>query len=164
MYIFLHKTKNKKCHSHTLQIDLPWKPQKEKPNQSFIVLFVSFIALFQLFTIEYKVLSNLQNPNFNRGIRKPWAKNGKKTTQFCLRCCHEPRDFRPISSHCESTLYMHSIPPISCAGTLHVVNQLKIKIHAQNITHTQHQIPAVTKWQDNDRYWLSSKDCFISSY
>ena len=28
-----------------------------------------------MFTIQYNVFTNLQNPNSNYGIRKPWAKN-----------------------------------------------------------------------------------------
>ena len=40
-----------------------------------LALFVSFIALYKMFTIQYKVSTNLWNPNSNTGIRKPWPKN-----------------------------------------------------------------------------------------
>ena len=51
---------------------------------SFITLFISFIVLFQPFKIQYKVFSNLRNPNSQTGIRlewakKPWAEKSPKT-------------------------------------------------------------------------------------
>ena len=38
-----------------------------------LALFVSFIALYKLFTIQYKVSTNLRNPNSNTRIRIPWT-------------------------------------------------------------------------------------------
>ena len=46
-----------------------------------LALFVSFIALYKMFTIQYKVSTNLRNPNSKTGIRKPWAE--KPNTMDC---------------------------------------------------------------------------------
>ena len=51
-----------------------------------LALFVSFIALYKMFTIQYKVSTNLQNPNSNTGIRKPWAE--KPNTMDCKTTHH----------------------------------------------------------------------------
>ena len=43
-----------------------------------LALFVSVIALYKMFKIQYKVSTNLQNTNSNSGIRMPW------TTKQCI--------------------------------------------------------------------------------
>ena len=50
-------------------------PGKGKTNflRASLALFVSFIALYKMFTIQYKVSTNLQNLNSKTRIRKPWA-------------------------------------------------------------------------------------------
>ena len=49
-------------------------PEGKKPAflELHLALFVSFIALYKMFTIQYKVSANLRNPNSNSGIRMPW--------------------------------------------------------------------------------------------
>jgi hypothetical protein len=54
---------------------LPWKPRSEKPSfRASPLSFVSFIALYRMFTIQYKVFTDLRNPNYKFKIIKPWAK------------------------------------------------------------------------------------------
>ena len=54
--------------------DLPWKPWREKPTfLELHSLSFSFIALYKMFTIQYKVSTNLRNPNSNSEIRMPWT-------------------------------------------------------------------------------------------
>ena len=48
---------------------------KGKTNflRASLALFVSFIALYKMFIIQYKVSTNLRNPNSNTGIRMSWT-------------------------------------------------------------------------------------------
>ena len=91
MQIFLSKKKKKNItqwHSHTntqrFTLETP------KGITSFLrvslALFVSFIALYKMFKIQYKVSTNLRNPNSNTGIRKPWTK--KPNTMDCKTAYH----------------------------------------------------------------------------
>ena len=66
----------------------PGNPKGKKPTflELHLALFVSFIALYKMFTIQYKVSTNLQNPNSNIGIRKPWTK--KPNTMDCKTTHH----------------------------------------------------------------------------
>ena len=61
-----------------------------------LALFVSFIALYKMFIIQYKVSTNLRNPNSNTGIRKPWIE--KPNTMDCKTAYHntvknDPKNF-----------------------------------------------------------------------
>ena len=53
----------------------PGNPKGKKPAflELRLALFVSFIALYKMFTIQYKVSTNLGNPNSNSEIRMPWT-------------------------------------------------------------------------------------------
>jgi hypothetical protein len=72
MQIFLSKIRH-----YTMAFTHKFTLETPKGKTSFLrvslALFVSFIALYKMFTIQYKVSTNLQNPNFNTGIRKPWT-------------------------------------------------------------------------------------------
>ena len=61
---------------------------KGKTNflRASLALFVSFIALYKMFTIQYKASNNLRNPNSNTEIRKPWTE--KPNTMDCKAAHH----------------------------------------------------------------------------
>ena len=59
-------------HKYT-EITLETLKGKTSFLRASLALFVSFIALYKMFTIQYKVSTNLRNPNSKTGIRKPWA-------------------------------------------------------------------------------------------
>ena len=52
----------------------PGNPEGKKPAflELRLALFVSFIALYKMFTIQSKISTNLRNPHPNSGIRMPW--------------------------------------------------------------------------------------------
>ena len=61
---------------------LPWKPRREKTSLELHRSLDSFIALFQLFTIQYNVFINLQNLNSNPELENHGLKIvGRKTTK-----------------------------------------------------------------------------------
>ena len=53
----------------------PGNPEGKKPAflELHLALFVLFITLYKMFTIQSKVSTNLQNPNSNSKIRMPWT-------------------------------------------------------------------------------------------
>ena len=120
-----------------------------------LALFVSFIALYKMFTIQYKVSTNLQNPNSNTGIRKPWTE--KPNTMDCKTAYHNTAKNDPIFFLFSRALPLNprihiadngfganalktdrggpsGLPP-SGAGASHVeLVELGVKLHAKNIT------------------------------
>ena len=70
-YRFLRKKKNKQWHSHTLHRDYPKNPKGKIQLRAFTALLVSFIALYRMFTIQYKVFTNLRNHSSKTRISKP---------------------------------------------------------------------------------------------
>ena len=61
-----------------------------------------------MITIQYKVFTNLRNPNSKTGIRKPWvenrsSENRKKQRNFFFGA-PEPFRFEPIDPHWEFAL------------------------------------------------------------
>ena len=57
-----------------LEITLETPKGKTIFLRASFALFVSFIELYKMFSIKYKVSTNLVNPNSKTKIRKPWAK------------------------------------------------------------------------------------------
>ena len=72
-------------HKYT-KITLETPKGKTSFLRASLALFVSFIALYKMFTIQYKVSTNLQNPNSNTQIRKPWTE--KPNTMDCKTAYH----------------------------------------------------------------------------
>ena len=94
------QAKKKMAFKHNTQI-LPSKLRMEKLGQSFTTLFVSFILLFRIFAIQYKVFTKLQNHDSKTGIR-------------------------------------NHVPKIIRRRIVKKLVNLGVKLHANNITHTQH--------------------------
>ena len=74
-------------HKYT-EITLETLKGKTSFLRASLALFVSFIALYKMFTIQYKVSTNLQNPNSKTRIRKPWAE--KPNTMDCKTAKNNP--------------------------------------------------------------------------
>ena len=114
-------------HKYT-EITLETSKEKTSFLRTSLALFVSFIALYKMFKIQYKVSTNLRNPNSNTGIRKPWTK--KPNTMDCKTAYHNttkndkggpsglpPCDPPPAQVHCAYRLV-----------------ELGVKLHAKSIT------------------------------
>ena len=138
---------------------LPQKLEREKPNQIFTVVFVSFISLYRMFTIQYKVFTNLLNVNSKTRIRKPWAKKCLSENHPLENRQKQPKIktiggsisnrcwFAPISPHRIHIVDMvlDSNKPKPTRGALagyppsvqvHRTYTL-VKLHAKNVKHIQ---------------------------
>ena len=76
----------------------PGNPEGKKPAflELHLALFVSFIALYKIFTIQYKISTNLQNPNSNSKIRNPWAEKPNtmdRKTAYHNTAKNDPKNF-----------------------------------------------------------------------
>ena len=82
-----------------------------------------------MFIIQYKVSTNLQNPNFKSIIRKPWDEN----------------PYHGLKTVCWKTVENNGgglagyPPPAFPAQPYHAYKlvKVKVKLHAKNITYTQ---------------------------
>jgi hypothetical protein len=118
-----------------------------------LALFVSFIALYKMFRIQYKLSTNLLNSNSNTRIRKPWAE--KPNTMDCETAHHNTAKNNPkkklgnpplnpririadmvlVLTHQKPTGEgLEGYPPPTQAHRACTLVKLGVKLHAKNIT------------------------------
>jgi len=107
-----------------------------------------------MFTIQYKVSTNLRNPNSNTGIRKPWTE--KPNTMDCKTAYHNTAKNDPKKKNSGApppNPWIHiadnnfganapkidkggpsRLPPFGASASRVGLVELGVKLHAKNIT------------------------------
>ena len=141
------------AHTNTQRFTLETPKGKTSFLRASLALFASFIALYKFFTIQYKVSTNLRNPNSNIGIRKPWTK--KPNTMDCKTAYHntaknDPNFFfegsvsNPWIRIADNGFGANALktnrggpsglPPFSAGASRVGLVELGLRLHAKNIT------------------------------